>query len=569
MVPASDAAMLPADRLRDKLVAIHGKGFQSYQDLVGAYRFERFVLYLDSIQSDPVAAPTRVRVRIDQAEAQVPQTEWATPAQHMAVADFLTRRVLEAIRKHVRSRWSGRLAPLAIDAGGQTILARTACAVSEDHIEVRLALGLPSEGRKVLARAAQTLLFEELPAVVDGGLIWTNLDSNAGRRHVTVVEDYVALADALARLGLVSFLADGAVLPREPGFGDGPLRGRAVPLSAPDELAVTVTLPHHGPLRGLGIPRGVTVVSGGGFSGKSTLLAAIAAGIYPHVPGDGREGVATVPDAVTIRAEPGRRIERVDVSGFIRQMPQRYDVTALAVEHATGVEAMAASTAEALEVGTSLLLCDEDDSVVPFLARDALMRQLVPSHQEPLIPLIDHLRPLWESRGISSVVVTGGLGDYLAVADTVILMEAFQPVAATARARTIVAGAAERLSHDPPLLSPAPRYPLPRGFAGLRGRQRVEMRGRGTLAMGRETVDLGGLRQLIDPSQARAAGWAILYGIEKGYFDGATSVVEAIDRVFADIEQSGLGILTPEDDLSGEHAMPRRHEVAALLNRMR
>jgi len=165
--------------------------------------------------------------------------------------------------------------------------------------------------------------------------------------------------------------------------------------------------------------------------------------------------------------------------------------------------------------------------------------------------------------------VTGGLGDYLAVADTVILMEAFQPVAATARARIIVAGAAERLSHDPPLLSPTPRYPLPRGFAGLRGRQRVEMRGRGTLAIGRETVDLGGLRQLIDPSQARAAGWAILYGIEKGYFDGATSVVEVIDRVFADIEQSGLGILTPEDDLSGEHAMPRRHEVAALLNRMR
>lgn len=568
MIRASDAAMLPADRLRDKLVAMNGKGFQSYQELAGAYRFERFVLYLDSIQSDPVAAPTRARVRIDQAETQVPQALWSAPVQHMAVADFLTRRVQEAIRKHVRSRWSGRLAPLAIDAGGQTILARTACTVSEDSIEMRLAVGLPSEGRKVLTRAAHTLLFEELPAVVSAGLIWTNLDADAGRRHVAIVEDYLALRNALTPLGLAAFLADGAILPREPGFGDGPLRGRGVALHAPDELAVTVTLPHRGPVRGLGIRKGVTVICGGGFSGKSTLLAAIGAGVYPHVPGDGREYVAALPDAVTIHSEPGRRIERVDVSAFIREVPQRHDVTAFAVEHATGMEAMAASTVEALEVGTSLLLCDEDDSVVAFLARDAVMRQMVPRSQEPLTPLIDHLRPLWESRGISSIIVTGGLGDYLAAADTVIVMEGFQPTAGTARARTVVAGIAPR-EHDAPVLSPAPRHPQPRGFAGLRGRQRVEMRGRNTLAVGRETVELGGVKQLVDASQARAAGSALLYAIEKEYFDGAIPIAGALDRVFADIERSGLEVLAREHDVSDEHAMPRRHEVAAILNRMR
>ncbi|MGH2372486.1 MAG: P-loop domain-containing protein [bacterium] len=568
MVPATDAAMLPADRLRDKLVAIHGKGFQAYQELAGAYRFERFVLYLDTIQSDPVAAPTRARVRVDQAEAQVPLGLWTIPAQHMAVADFLARRVQEAIRRHVRSRWSGRLAPLAIDAGGQTILARTACALSEDAIEARLAIGLPSEGRKVLGRAAQTLLFEELPAVVASGLMWTNLDGDAGRRHVALVDDYLALRDALASLGLVAFLADGSILPREPGLGDGSLRARAVPLRAPEELAVTVSLPHRGAVRGLGIRKGVTVICGGAFSGKSTLLAAIGSGVYPHVPGDGREYVATAPDAVVIRGEPGRRIERVDVSAFFREVPQRHDVTAFAVEHATGVEAMAAATAEALEVGTGLVLCDEDDSAVAFLARDALMRQLIPGSQEPLTPLIDHLRPWWESRGVSSIVATGGLGDYLAVADTVIVMNGFQPVAATARAKAIVAGAGPRV-YDAPVLSPSPRYPLPRGFAGLRGRQRVEMRGRSVLGVGREAVELAGIRQLVDPSQVRAAGAAILYAIEKGYFDGTVPIAEAIDRVFADIERSGLAVLALDDDVSGEHAMPRRHEVAALLNRMR
>ncbi len=560
--------MLPADRLRDKLVAINGKGFQAYQDLAGAYRFERFVLYLDSIQSDPVAAPTRARIQIDQAEAQIPPALWATPAHRMAISDFLARRLQEAIRRHVRSRWSGRLAPLAVDAGGQAILARMACAVSADWVQVRLALGLPSEGRKVLARAAQVLLFDELPAVIGGALVWANLDPDAGHRHVAAVEDYMAVRDGLGSLGLVAFLADGSVLPREPGFGDGPLRGRAVPVRAPDELAVTVTLPHRGPVRGLGIRRGVTVITGGAFSGKSSLLAAIRTGVYPHVPGDGREGVATVPDAVAILSEPDRRIERVDVSAFIREMPQRYDVTGLSVEHATGVEAMAASTAEALEVGTSLLLCDEDDGAIAFLARDSLMRQLTPSSQEPLAPLIDHLRPLWESKGISSIVATGGLGDYLAVADTVIVMDGYQPAAATARARSITAGLPQR-PHDAPAPAPGPRYPQPRGFAGLRGRQRVEMRGRGTLAVGRETIDLAGLRQLVDPGQARAAGCAILYAVEKGYFDGASSVSDAIDRVCADIERLGLGILMAEDDLSGEYAMPRRHEIAALLNRMR
>ncbi|HET8679750.1 MAG TPA: ABC-ATPase domain-containing protein [bacterium] len=568
MVPATDAAMLPADRLRDKIVAINGKGFQSYQELAGAYRFDRFVLYLDTIQSDPVAAPTRARVRIDQAEAQVPPGLWATPAQHVAVADFLTRRLQEAIRKHVRSRWSGRLPPLAVDAGGQTILARTACALSEDAIEVRLAIGLPSEGRKVLARAAQTLLFEELPSVIASGLAWTNLDGEAGRRHVALMDDYLALRDALAPLGLVAFLADGSILPREPGFGDGSLRARAVPLRAPDELAVTVSLPHRGAVRGLGIRAGVTVVSGGAFSGKSTLLAAIGAGVYPHVPGDGREYVATIPDAVAIHGEPGRRIERVDVSAFFREVPQRHDVTAFAVEHATGVEAMAAATAEALEMRTGLMLYDEDDSAVAFMARDALMRQLVPGSQEPLTPLLDHLRPLWKSRGVSSIVATGGLGDYLAVADTVIVMEGFQPVAATARARTIVTGAGLR-EYDAPAPSPSPRYPLPRGFAGLRGRQRVEMRGRTVLGVGREAVELAGIRQLVDPSQARAAGAAILYAIEKGYFDGTMPIADAIDRVFADTERSGLAALALDDEVSGEHAMPRPHEVAAVLNRMR
>ncbi len=566
---ASDAAMLPADRLRDKLITMNGKGFQVYQDLAGAYRFDRFILYLDSIQPDPMAAASRARVRVDQAEAQIPPDLWDSPVRRMALLDYLSRAMAEAIRKHVRARWSGRIPPLAVDAGGQTVLTRATVSVGPDHVDVRLAIGLPSEGRKVLAKAAQTLLLEELPAVVAAGLTWPRPDSEAARQHVHTIEDSEALRDALEPLGLVAFVADGSLLAREPGPVDGPLRGgRAVPLRAPDGLAVTVTLPRRGPVRGLGIRRGVTVIAGGTFHGKSTLLAAIGRAVYPHVPGDGRELVATIPDAVTIRADPGRRVERVDVSAFLREVPQRAEVTALSMEHATGVVSMAAGIAEALEVGTRLLLVDEDDAAITLLARDATMRALIPADREPVTPLLDRVRALWEEHGVSVIIATGGLGDYLAVADTVIVMDDFQPTVADAHAQQLAPR--HGLAAAGGVSLPAPRCPLPRGLGSLRGRRLwTEARGRAALGIGRDTLDLAPLWQMVDASQARAAGDAILYAIEKGYVDGHASIVDVMDRVLADVRASGLEVLAFQDGHPGDHALPRRHEVAAVLNRLR
>jgi predicted ABC-class ATPase len=560
--------MLPADRLRDKLTAISGKGFQAYQELAGAYRFDRCTLYLDSIQPDPMAAASRARIRVDLAEAQVPPDLYATPVRRAALFDYLSRAVAEAIRKHVRTRWSGRISPLAVDAGGQAVLPRASISVGEHYVEARVALGLPSEGRKVMVRAAQGLLLEELPAVAAAALTWPRPDGDAATRHVRVVEDYHALCDGLDALGLVAFVADGALLAREPGHSDGPLRGgRAAALRAPEDLAVTVTLPHRGAVRGLGIPRGVTVITGGTFQGKSTLLAAIGRAVYPHVPGDGRELVAALPDAVTIRADAGRRVERVDVSAFLREVPQRADVTALSVEHASGMVSMAAAIVEALEVGTRLVLVDEDDAAIGLLARDAAMRALIPATREPVTPLLDCVRALWEQHGTSTVIATGGLGDYLAVADTVILMEGFQPVAATARARQVAPAHAARGAVLP---RPSPRCPLPRGLGGLRGRRLwAESRGRSSLGLGRDTVELASLWQLVDPSQARAAGDAILYAIERGFMDGHATIGQIVDRVLADVGAGGLEVLAFQEGHPGDHALPRRHEIAAVLNRLR
>ncbi len=568
----SDLPMLPAERLRDKLITMNNKNMQVYQELVGAYRFDRFVLSLDAIPPDPIVAPAQARVRIDQAEAQVPPALLASPGGRLAVQDFLARVVHDAIRRHVRTRWSGRMPPLAVDVGGQEVLARSSCVVAEEYIEVRLAVGLPAENRKVLAKPAQGLFFDELPAVVNAGLVWANLDRESAGRHVTAVEEYMAVRDALASYGLVAFVADGAMLAREPGPADGPMRGgRAIAFRAPDDLAVTITLPHRAPVRGLGIRQGVTVIAGGGFQGKSTVIRAIGRGVYPHVPGDGRELVAAVPDAVTIRAEPGRRIERVDVSAFVREVPQRFDVTGLSMEHATGPVSTAAAIAEALEIGTRLLLFDEDECAAAFLARDALMQQLVPKSREPVARLLDVVRALWEIHGVSSIVATSGLGDYVDVADTVVVMEECRPVAATERARTLVAARGDRRTPEGQAFSlPVPRCPQPRGFGGLRGRRTwAEVRGRALLNVGRETIELALLAQVVDPGQARAAGDAILYALEKGYVDGTASIIEALDRVFADIETSGFPVLALQHGQPADYALPRRHEVAAIMNRMR
>lgn len=563
--------MLPADRLRDKLLTMGGKGVQVYRDLAGAYRFERFVLHLEAVSPDPAAPSAHGRVRIDQAEAQVPLELWADRPGRIAVQDFLARALREAVHRHVRTRWSGRVAPLVVDAGGQEILARTSCAVAEEFVEMRLMVNLPAEGRKVLSKPALAVFFEELPAAVASGLVWANLDAEAARRHWEAYQDFIALQDALDARGLVAFLADGSLLARDAGPGDRPLRGtRAVALRAPDELAVTVDLPYRGTVRGLGIPRGVTVIAGGMFQGKSTLLEAIGKGVYAHIPGDGRELVATLPDAVTVRADAGRRFERVDLGIFLTGVPHRPDPTSLSVEHATGALSMAASVAEALEVGTRLLLVDEDYSAVAFLARDAAMQRLIPAAQEPHTALVDLVRPLWERLGVSTIIATGGLGDFLGVADTVIVMDGFQPQAATARARSIVADRADRReSEGRPVAPPTPRVPLPRAFSGLRGRGlRAETRGRAAVALGREVVELAALAQLVDPSQARAAADAILYAIEKGYLNGVATVAEILDRVYADIEAEGLDALALSE-VPRDYALPRRHEVAAVLNRLR
>lgn len=563
--------MLPWERLRDKLLALEGKPVQPSLGLEGAYRFDRFVLHFDRMIGESPGVPLPLRVRIDQAEAQFPAALWGSRAGKVALEDFIARQWADAARKVGRTR-GGRPA-FVIDVGGQQMLQRTACRIAEDFVEVRCGVFLPSEGRKIVAKAAQAVFLEDLPQVVDAALLYASQNPQAVQRHVQVAEDAEALRLQVAARGLVAFLAEGAVLPRESG-SDRPLLSHLVPLQAPPALAVTLELPHRGAVTGLGIPRGVTVILGSPFSGRSTLLRAIAASVYAHLPGDGREFCAAVPDAVLVRAEEGRRVEGVNLAAFLSAPPSGEDPTRYRSDHAIDVVSQAAGIVEALEAGCTLLLFDEDTSAPGLLARDAVWRHLAPDAAQPVTPLADVVRPLYEEHGVSTILITSHGADYVGVADTVIGVDAFRLRAVTAEAKR----AAEQGQAAPAGKSRfggiPNRVPLGDSLSPLKGRRfRGESHGGAqsarSVVLGRDVVDLGVIEQLVDPSQARATAAALIFAADRGLADGMRAIREILGLIEMQIAQHGLEGLVGSDTIPGDLALVRRHELAAALNRLR
>jgi len=558
--------VLPWERFRDKLLTLEGKPYQAYKSLEGTYRFERFVLSLDRVAQDPgISSP--MRVRVDQAEARFPTDLWSTRTRKVALEDFIARRWHETIRKVMRAPHAGRGA-YGIEAGGQQILERTACRITEDWLEIRGTITWPSDARKTAPKIAQAMMTEDVPQLIDGALIYGNHNPSAVQRHVQLAEDAEALRGQLVEHGLIAFIADGAVLPREHTSGK-PVLSHLVTWQSPPELRVTLTLPHRGPVTGLGVPRGITVIIGPPFSGRSTFIHALAACVYPHIPGDGREFSATVADAVLVTAEEGRRIEGVNLHPFITHLRTGEDVAQYRTEQAAPLLSQAAALVEVLEAGCSALLIDEDSSAPALLAQDTLLGRLVPSGGQ-VVPLVDLLRPLYEEHGISSVIVSSAGSDYARVADTIIAMDGFHPSVVTAQAKQLVAGS-EGSETRRPFGGIHHRVPLPEGVNQLQGRKlRPELPGpRDVVMLGREVVDLSRVAQLAEPAQTRAAGAAIIYAAEQGYVDGSRTVREILALVDSDISQRGLDVLEPADAPAGDLARPRRQEMAAALNRLR
>jgi len=547
---------------------IEGRSYGFYKDLRGHdYALGEGALRFEHVQGDPFAAPSRLRLDLPTEAAGLPDFAVAGPDARRASADYLHRALRTLLLGDQRRSGSGRSGLIEIAALGPEVLARTAAIVDVDGAaRFRIAVGLPARGRRILAREAADLLCTRLPQALER--VWRELDPEALRAHVQAVEDQVALRSAL-RGGLVAFLAEGSRLPRRTGADTRPLPS-ALPLRVPDALRVELEAPHAGRVVGLGIERGVSVVVGGGYHGKSTLLSALALGVYDHVPGDGRERCVTDGCAVSIRAEDGRAVRGADLRPFIGELPLGRSTARFDTDDASGSTSQAAAIVEALEAGATLLLIDEDTAASNFMVRDARMRRLVPGSQEPITPYIDRVQQLFETRGVSSVLVVGGAGDYLDVADRVIQMRDYQPHDVSARASEVagelpLGEAAPRPPTDWP--ESAPRVPDPASLDASRGRRAERVRGVKTrsIEFGEHEVDVSCLEQLVDPAQCRFIG-DVLLALSRGLCDGRRDLVALLDAVE---QRCAAGIESVAAAGFGDRSLARRFEIAAALNRLR
>ncbi len=556
------------DRLQTLLTNIDGRGYKAYKQLQGEYSFPGYKLRIDHVQGDPFAEPSRCRILIDHRTAAIPHQLYSNQTRRVALEDFFGRAFASAISKYVSgARGSGRSGEIIIAPYGQQVLRRNSVLIPDGSLELRFQVALPADGRTVLAQQAREMLFHELPQVVTASLLSINDSLAQAQTHVESVEDQQHLRSQLHENGLVAFIADGSILPRMSGIDDHPLPD-AVPFVAPDTMALELKRLNQGPIRGLGIPLGVSLIVGGGFHGKSTLLHAIEYGVYNHISGDGRSMVVTEPNACKIRAEDGRAITGVDITPFINNLPQDKDTSSFTTQNASGSTSQAANIMEALATGSSTLLIDEDTSATNFMIRDRRMQALVAKDKEPITPLVQQIRGLYEEQGVSVILVMGGSGDFFAYADQVLMLDNYLTRDVTREAKELAGAMEPDATPATSIKHPTPRIPIRSCLSPQyrHNKDKVQALGTRRLRYGDTEIDLSRLEQLVDQGQLTTIGYLMRYYYNQ-FPDTEKGLVEVLEELLSMVETEGLDCITPYT--TGTLALPRIQELTATINRMR
>lgn len=565
--------MATDEGLMEKLLQMDGRDYGAYQGLKGEYDYPDFRLIIEQIPKDPYAPPHTgiYRIQVEHLNPAIVNYPLGSKTEAVAFRDFLTRNFDRACRDLSKGqRGTGNSGMITISQPGQVILERSCVVLDDSTIEVRCFLGLPASGRKINASVAATMLFEELPAIVRHSLYRENVNEGDLDRHIKTAVDATVLRTQLEPSGLVAFIADSAILPRCSGTSDKPLVSEgAIPFQSPERLQVSFTLPNAGRIVGMGIKAGVSLIVGGGYHGKSTLLEVIESGVYNHIPGDGREQCVSVIGSIKIRAFSGRSIVKTDISAFIRNLPFGKDTAAFSTENASGSTSQAAGIIEAIEIGATLLLMDEDTCATNFMIRDRKMQKLVSKEDEPITAFIDRVRQLYQERNISTILVLGGAGDYFDVSDCVVQMLRYLPRDVTKKATAIArSDPAKRVVEDCDYpIDPRQRMPLGESVSptNYHGKKSIYAKEVDRFVFGRQTVDLTDVEQLIEVTQTKTIARALDYA--RPYMDGKTTLRHIVERVITDIEEKGLDIL--DNRISGNLAQIRCFELAFALNRLR
>lgn len=551
--------MKSSEELRRQLRQIDHKGYKAYKILEGEYEFGAYRLCIDHVQGDPFATPSRVRI-VYKNQKNIPDELFREKHRKTAIEDTLLRRLHRSICSVVKGqrRGSGKSGMVTTCRAGQEILERSAMHITSTVVEARIEVGFPAFGRTIAAGELETLLFDVLPEVAERTFRAKPQLLEELKKAAYLADDQRFIRQELPRLGLAAFVADGAILPRESGISQKKMEG-AVPFESPESLAVTLQLPHGGMLRGMGIRRGITVIAGGGFHGKSTLLKALERGVYNHIAGDGREYVITDETAFKLRAEEGRSIHEENISMFINHLPTKADTADFTTENASGSTSQAANTVEALAAGSTVLLIDEDTSATNFMVRDGRMAQLVSDEKEPITPFIRKIRSLYQDLGVSTILVAGSSGDYLSVADTVLQMDCYRACDVTEKAHAL----AQELKEEKADAARWLRKPVRKKEI-----EKIRVHGWDSLSIDKSEIDLRYLEQVADESQTAALGYIIQYILTRAA-DGKKTPDALAEEIAKKLDAEGILSITPKNYSAGPSAMVRKQEILACLCRYR
>lgn len=572
--PDRPRVLKASEELRTLLLSIDRKSYPAYKSLAGIYRFPGFQLSIDHVQGDPFASPSHLSVFVPHKTAGFDNSLYSTGVRKTALEDYLIRQFgKEAARFNFQAKGSGKSGLISVTHCGQEILSRTACEICEDGIWLRFHAGFPANGRTINARKLEKILFDFIPSCVKKSLVAASLPADEAEKRAELADDQEFIRNELERLNLAAFVADDSILPRQSGVSDLPLKG-CVPFQSPASLRIQLSLPHKGLISGMGIPKGITLIAGGGYHGKSTLLKALEMGVYNHISGDGREYVITDSTAVKLRAEDGRYIEDTDISLFINDLPNGKDTCHFTTEDASGSTSQAAGIVEGMFSGCRTFLIDEDTCAANFMVRDELMQQVIHRKKEPITPFIERAKQLFEQCGISTILVAGSSGAFFHIADTVIQMDSYHPVDITGKVRETLNAFPSPLKtqEDVPAFC-LPELSRPYQVNGKRlFDAKIKCFDRDSFSIDKNTVNLHYVEQIADSEQTAALAYILRYACSV-LADGSKSIAQIADALEDMWETDGFSSFLKKSKGGGftasGFARPRKQEVCACLARYR
>ncbi|MGL4563237.1 MAG: P-loop domain-containing protein [Brevinema sp.] len=545
------------NNLKSKLMRLNKCKYNLYYSLLGEYQFDDFVLRVDDVQADPFAPPSKATIIVPLSKTNFSKHLISNPIREYAFCDALGRIFAKNIRTFIKEdKGSGNGGICIIRYGRQKVIESNAVIINNDAIELKILIGLPGFGRSIAGKEAQEFLLNEIPQLVYESVINTKQHTQYLEEFVTVVERQQWLREECRQKNLVAFVANGSILARASSIDDKPMsHQKAKAFESPKEFLTTMTLPDGFSLRGMGIPKGITLIAGGGFHGKSTLLSALSHTIYNHIPGDGREYCVTDETAVFLRSEDGRPVTGVDISPFIHHLPDYKSSNYFQTENASGSTSQAANLVESLEMGARLLLIDEDVSATNFLIRDARMRLLIPDIKETITPLIAHMKNI-KDQGTSLIMVTGALGDFISIADRVIIAENYHYHDATDQAKKIIASSPVKpiSAHKFNFSSKRVIKTTNISYLGKKGKAVIDGE-MNLVKFGRDVIDLSAWEHLYDQSQFGTIAAILAYAKQKNYFNQTPEKIwQCVQR---DIDKIGWDMLS---DIGFDHRSPREEK---------